>query len=246
MSDKKDESSKEPKVPETTQTEPKKEPEPVIPTFTQAQVDEMLSKARKQEKDKLYSNQKDLKAKNKAAEDKLVAQTLESEERQKVLDELREGKLSELSTVNTELETLRQTNAALKEKIENVADVAARQVLDSRMEAYRKEQVLKAGLEMPELVPKGNSEEEIRDLVKKAKDRETEVFAKYKAAAEEKAQKKAVDGLPKPINITPDGKNASSSIMTPAQRRAIVRLPKAEFLKVRQKLLDEAEGRSTG
>lgn len=224
---------------------PQKDLKPVLPatpaaaTLTQEQVAEQLTKAREDEKAKVFSKLEAEKAKTaeleelaKALEDKLSA-------KQKDLDGVREGKMSELASVNKELEETKAAVAQMNVAIEAMGDIAAERVAESELKAYRAEKIRASGVKLADHIV-GTTPDEIDASIAAELGRENALRDELR----EELRKESEGRLPAPMS--PDGSlgNGSPERLGPAKRQAAAKLPPAEYAKVRDQLMAEANKRT--
>lgn len=184
---------------EEKETPPKVDPEKVT-GLTEEQVQELLNKARSQEKDKLYpqieelgTTVKNLQAAIKAEQEE--KQRLEAEAKAKAESERKAKLTSEealaegLKKIEEQLASERQARAALEQKIEQDRRREA-------LQAYRSRKIATAqGALIPELV-RGDSEAEIDTTFEIAKARYTELVEQAKTAKADEVRKQ----MPGPAN----------------------------------------------
>jgi len=167
-----------------TQTqEPTPKPDPAVKpegtTYSEAQLADMLEKARSEEKSKVFGKLDSLKEQNAKA----LAQAEETEKKLKEIeadrDALREGRSSEMKSVNDELGQLREQNVKLNSTVEAIADASAQRILEFEMKAYRAEKIHGSGLQLVELVS-GETKAEVDASIQAALAREAEITATVK------------------------------------------------------------------
>lgn len=198
--------------------------------LTKAQVEDMLTKARKEEKDKLY------KSLEKA---KLEAKTLQSE-RDKVLEDLNSAKdrlqtlqdsnMSDIEKVNRQIDLLAEQNELLKKQVESVSLQAEKRLRDSELKSYRDQQIKASGLLFPELV-EGQSREEIDASINKLLEREQSV----RSEIEDKIRGEAAVNVPRPMS--PEVSSPNTSV---GDRYRISKMSRDEYSAYRQKLMSKA------
>lgn len=237
-------------------------------SLTEAEVAERLEKARAEEKRKVFGKIETLtKEKEELAQRYEKAET-DLKTAQADRDKLREGKSSEVDSIQKELQEMRAKNEKLETAIDNVATEAAAQIQQLEVKAYREQIIREQNIELVELVS-GKTTEEVDASVKKAIEREAQLKAKFAGAAtttpadpnvqsgqttpqEEQASSATppavppadTSGLPRPIN--PDGSQGRDPLteLNPINREALSKLPKEEYLKKRDELLAIAKRKS--
>ena len=200
-------------------------------------VETLLAKVRQEEKGKLYPEIEKLKTRS--IELQTTNKTLEEQlqERQQEVEELRAGKLGELTTVNKELNDLRETNKKLSDAIENVATEAAGKIRGYELSSYRERRIRETGLKQLHDMVTGTNKEEIEASLTMATSKEVAIFEK----AKEEALAELAKDLPQPI--APDGSQGRDviSTLTPQKRNNIVKLNNDEYQTQRAELLAEAK-----
>lgn len=200
------------------------------------QLQDLLAKARKDEKDKLYPELE--KARTELKNFKQRAKELEGQlsTTQTELDGVRAGSATEFESVNRELRESREKIQKLETAIETVASDAADRVRRSELAAYRAKAIAESGIVLEELVS-GSSEEDIDRAVKEAKAKESKLLAR----AKEEARRELSAEVPRPLS--PDGTRgrSASDQLSPKNREAIARQKGSDYEKARQQLLLEAK-----
>lgn len=208
--------------------------EDVLPKKT---VEELLAKARQDEKNKLYPEIEKLKTKSTELE--TIKKSLEQQiqARTKEVEELRAGKLSELDSVNKELTDLKETNLRLSAAIEEVASEAAEKIRRSELASYKERRLRESGLKKLHAMVAGNSIDEIEASLKSAQEIESSLME----AAKEDAMAHLANNLPRPL--APDGSHGRDvlDLMTPQKRSQIVKSSDAEYQTKKAELLAEAK-----
>lgn len=232
----------QPPVPaQTSDKTPKSDttPKPDSKTYSEAQLAEMLEKARSDEKSKVFGKLDALKEQN--AKALAIAEEAAAQLKQVEADRdaLREGRVSELKSVNDELGQLREQNAKLSSTIDSIAEASVQRIYEFEMKAYRAEKISGSGLKLVELVT-GSTKEEIDASIQAALTREAELTAEVKEAV----RKELATNLPTPIS--PDGSQGRgpTPVVTAENRRAVVHLKGDEYAKRRQELLIEARNKA--
>jgi hypothetical protein len=236
--------------------------------LTEAEVVERLEKARADEKQKVFGKIETLSKEKEELAQRYAKTEADLKAAQADRDKLREGKSSEVDSIQKELQEMRMKNEKLESAIENVATEAAEQIERLEVKAYRERVIREQNVELSELVS-GKTTEEVDESVKKAIEREAQLKAKFAGAAttppadptvqsgqttpqEEQAPAAApsavppvdTSGLPRPIN--PDGSQGRDPLveLNPLNREALSKLPRAEYLKKRDELLAAAKRKS--
>jgi hypothetical protein len=203
--------------------------------LSEKELSELIEKARAEEKNKVYSKLESYKSEK----EKILSTLEEMKEAKKQLeadrDSLREGRASDLKSVNEELSRLREQNEKLQEAIDATVESSARQIREHELKAYRAEKIREAGLRLTELVT-GSSEEEIDSAIRAAKAREDEISAQVR----EQVQKELAGDLPRPISTDSSMGRGPAPVITVENRRSVAQLPRDEYLKRREQLLNEA------
>jgi len=201
-----------------------------VEVFTKEQIAEMLTKARKEEKDKLYKALEKVKSESDAAQaerDRVNSELHTATERLKAL----EGhQMSDMQKFTEQLEALRKQNEELKARISSVVTDAESKIKQSELSAYRKQRLEAEGILMHELV-NGSSQEEIDVSIKAVKERQ-EVIRKE---TEERVRKELAASLPRPIGPSPD-----STVAPAANRYEMSKMKPSEYEAMRKKLLSQA------
>jgi hypothetical protein len=216
---------------QTTQTtESKDAPKTNEEVFTKAQLDEMLNKVRREEKDKLYKSFEKTKAQ---------AESIQAE-RDKVLEDLKLAKeqlstvqdsnMSDIEKVNKQIELLAEQNDLLKKQLETVSQQAEARVRESEVKSYKQKQIEKSGLLFPEMVS-GNTLEEIDASISMLKDREKSV----RQELEDRLRSERAQDVPKPMSPEMNQTQVAS-----ADRYRISKMSRDEYSAYRQKLMAEA------
>jgi hypothetical protein len=187
---------------------------------------EFAEKIRKEEKDKLYPTM-----------EKYKQEIKEKEEANKVLalkmKEYEDSHLSGEEKIQKQLQELLDANDTLSKQLENVSEVAAKEIYAIQLEAAREKALARYGNDIiPEMVS-GNTIEEIYQSAEKA----NSVYLTIKAKAEEDAKAKSKT-VPMGTNISPKNPGAGSLEMD-IQDIKNIKDP-AEFEKIKEKLLAKA------
>ena len=212
---------------ENAQQESKK----VEETFSKAQLDEMLKKARQQEKDKLY---KYLDEANKQSEllkgehERVQQEYLKTQERLKTLQD---DKMSDLEKVNKQIEAIIAENESLRQKIDSVSKEADERITRSQVNAYKQDRIKQEGLLFSDMVV-GNTKDEIDASIQAIKERELAIRQKM----EDQVRLELKDSLPKAISPN----TVEPSIAPASDRYRISKLKGNDYANIRQKLLSQA------
>jgi hypothetical protein len=207
--------------------------------FTDEQVNALLEKARSDEKSKVFGKLEEQKAAKLKSDD--LVKELESKLKatQSDLDSIRQGKASELESVSKELKKLRENNEKLQKAVEETATIAASQIREFEIKAYRERRIRESGVMLEELV-NGKSEQEIDSAIEAAKKRELQLFEGYK----KDLQKVTAASLPGPL--APNGSEGRGPALTlnAQTREAIASLKGEEYEKRRAQIMLDAKQRS--
>ena len=198
--------------------------------YTKEQLQEMLTKARKEEKDKLYKSIEKAKAES---------QELQTE-RDKVLDDLKLAKdtlhtlqdsnMSDIEKVNKQIELLAEQNELLKGQLDNVSKQAEERVRLSEVKSYKQKQIEQAGLLFPEMVT-GSSPEEIDRSIEMLRDREKSV----RQQLEDQMRSERAQDVPRPVSP-----QANRPTVGDGDRYRISKMSRDEYQAYRQKLVAQA------
>jgi hypothetical protein len=227
-----------PVVPETPSQTSQQEMAPVK-TYTQEQVDAILSKAREDEKTKAYNSINKLKEDRATMVSKIKDLETTKDSLQNDLDGVREGKMSELGSVNAELADLRSKHSELETTLEETVLQAATRVDEIKLDTYREKQIAKAGLQFPELVV-GTTQEEIDQAIAATKEKES----KMEQRIQQKLQKQVVNDLPTPLTIDgAKGRSVVSGDNSPIARQKMAKLSPDEYKLARAQKLADAKAK---
>lgn len=214
----------------TQTTESKEAPKTTEEVFTKAQLDEMLNKVRREEKDKLYKS---------IEKSKAQAESVQAE-RDKVLEDLKLAKeklstiqdsnMSDIEKVNKQIELLAEQNDLLKKQLETVSQQAEARVRQSEVKSYKQKQIEKSGLLFPEMVS-GDTPEEIDASISMLKEREQSV----RQELEDRLRSEKAQDVPRPMSPEASQPNAAS-----ADRYRISKMSRDEYSAYRQKLMAQA------
>jgi len=203
-------------------------------------ISEMISKARSDEKSKVYGQLTSLKeqkavsdAKAKELADKIAS--LEND-----LDSVRKGKSTELDSVTQELSRFRDTNKKLEAAIEEVANKATLQIRQAKLDAYKEKVIAEKRLVFVESV-NGSTEEEILESAEKALKKQKLIEEDARQRALDEARRGLIKDLPKPLVVDGQLGKGPNPMVGAANREAFAKLPDAEYKKQRAILLEEAK-----
>lgn len=198
--------------------------------FTKDQLQELLTKARQEEKAKLYKSIEKTKAeaeKTQAERDKVLEELNQAKER---LQTLQDSNMSDIEKVNKQIELLAQQNELLKQQMEAVSKQAEERVRVSEVSAYKQKKIESSGLLFPEMVS-GNTPEEIDASIEMLKQREESV----RSTLEDKLRAEQAVNVPRPMS--PDGATQSVAVN---DRYQLSKLKRDEYQAMRQKLMAQA------
>ncbi len=201
------------------------------PTYSKAQLDEMLKKARQQEKDKLYQSLKTANEQSdqfKAEHERVQKEYLKTQERLKTLQD---DKMSDLEKVNKQIEAIISENESLRQKIDTVSKEADDRITRSQINAYKQDRIKSEGLLFSDMVT-GVTKEEIDASILEIKSREQAI----RQQVEDQVRLELKDSLPKAISPN----TAEPSIAPATNRYNLSKLRGDEYKNIRQKLLTQA------
>ena len=190
---------------ENTETETKEAPEPKA--FSQEEVNSLIEKTRKQEKDKLYGTISELKE---TVESLAKAKEVESMEKKEIQEKAekqaakeRQAQLSIEERLAEKMQSLEEKlGQAEKSRLELEANLAKEREV-RELERFRQELLSNAGDDIiPDLVS-GSSKEELENSVARAKDRYQNLFEAATAKAKGTAKREVTDQMPGPSDPTP-------------------------------------------
>lgn len=198
--------------------------------YTKDQLDELLNKVRREEKDKLYKS---------IEKTKTEAKSIQAE-RDQVLDDLKLAKdklstlqdsnMSDIEKVNKQIELIVEQNELLKKQLEAVSQQAEQRVRQSEVKTYRQKQIDKSGLLFPEMVS-GDTPEEIDASIELLLDREKSV----RSQLEDKLRSERAQDIPRPMSPEMSQPNVASS-----DRYRVSKMSRDEYSAYRQKLMAQA------
>ena len=186
---------------------------------------DMIEKARKQEKDKLYNKMKELEDKNKMFEDFLNQEKQKAEQYAQQLQRQKEQQMSEEEKIKQTVSKLVEQNDYLSKQLEEVARTSQERLRESELKAYKAQALAKNNVLIPELVS-GNSVDEIDNAIKLAKEKEQQLLKQ----AEERVRAEVVATLPKPSQSASVPEQVSNMI-DPRKKYEIANLKPEEFAK---------------
>lgn len=205
-------------------------PAPQVDVYTREQLNEMLSKARKEEKEKLYKALEKVKSEHEASQaerDRVNSELQTATERLKAL----EGhQMSDMAKFTEQLEALRKQNEELQTRLNSVVTDAEKKIKQSELNAYKAKRLEQEGILMPELV-NGSSADELEASIKAVKERQEAI----RKEAEERVRKELSANLPRPVG--PSGESATAPA---ANRYEMSKMKPAEYDAMRKKLLAQA------
>lgn len=199
---------------------------------------DMIEKARKQEKDKLYNKMKELEDKNKMFEDFLNQEKQKAEQYAQQLQRQKEQQMSEEERIKQTVSKLVEQNDYLSKQLEEVAKTSQERLRQSELKAYKAQALAKNNVLIPELVS-GNSVDEIDNAIRLAKEKEQLLLKQ----AEERVRAEVVATLPKPSQSASVPEQVSNMI-DPRKKYEIANLKPEEFAKYKAELLQKARGYS--
>jgi serine phosphatase RsbU (regulator of sigma subunit) len=216
---------------QTTQTtESKEAPKTTEEVFTKAQLDEMLNKVRREEKDKLYKSIEKTKAQAESVQaerDKVLEDLKLAKEK---LSTIQDSNMSDIEKVNKQIELLAEQNELLKNQLENVSKQAEQRVKESEVKSYKQKQIEKSGLLFPEMVS-GNTPEEIDASISMLKEREKSV----RQELEDRLRSERAQDVPRPMSPEMNQTQVAS-----ADRYRVSKMSRDEYQAYRQKLMAQA------
>jgi len=210
---------------------------PVDPGVPRDEVNALLEKVRREEKEKLYPELDRLKGAKTEGEARIAELEKQLEAQRQEVEGLRTGEVEKAESINRELRELQEKNQKLESAIENVATEAAAKLHASQMAALRERLIRESGIkQLPELVT-GDTEEALRASVQQVKEKEEAILEEARA----QARAQVADQLPTPIS--PDGSTGRgpTAVVTPKQKQDIAKLKGAEYQQYRDQLLAEAK-----
>jgi hypothetical protein len=230
--------------------------EPTVNTvgLSQQEINARIEKARSDEKAKAYARIEALQADKKVFEKKLLEAETSSKSAQEKLNSILSGESSEVDTLVKELNALKEQQGRYELALESVATDSAEKIGALRVEAHREKVLREHQIELVEFV-QGNTIDEINASVQVALDREKELRVKFAggslaaqgtpAASPAPTLPKAdTSSLPKPLSIESTKGLDLLTNVSPLNRHALTKLPKEQYLKIREQILAEAKRKS--
>ncbi len=209
---------------------------PTAETITKADLENLLNKARTQEKSKQHDQLK----KRKAELDDLRKQLAEKETSQAELaaklEDIQNKDLTDSERALKRLEEVEASNKKLQQQLEIVASEAASKLEKAELARYRERVLRESGIQLTELVS-GDTKEEINESLENAKARELVIFEAAKAKAEKELRKQQGANVPKPISPVPQ---PGAGDLAVSERREVAKMKSADYQKIRAKLIAEA------
>ena len=204
-------------------------------TYSEKELKELLEKARSDEKGKVFSKIEAAKTEKEKLEAAMKALEETKAQIEKDRDALREGRATELKSVNDELAQLRKQNENLQAMFDASIDTAAKQLREYELKAYKAQKIQESGIKFVETIS-GDSEQEIDASINMVKTREQEIREMLK----EEIRKEQANDLPAPINTDGSYGRGPTPTITPQNRQAVAQLKGDDYAKRRAQLLEEA------
>ena len=199
--------------------------------ISKAKFDELVTKARQEEKQKLYKAMEKAKADAEALEAQKKAVHDQLNEAQERLKQTEETQMSEMNSIKETLEALKAQNEMLQKRLDEVAVEADSKVKQSELNAYKKQRLEQENIMLTELVA-GSSVEEIEAAIKAVKDREDNM----RKSLEEKVRAELSKDLPRPISTDTD----TSSVAPMSDRYKMSKLNPSDYQSMRQQMMQKA------
>jgi hypothetical protein len=215
---------------------PTKQSQSNLSAIPQDTVAKLVEKARKEEKDKVYSTIEQLKVTKTEGEAKAAELTEKLKAAQEEAEGLRTGKLQEIDSVNRELRELRETNKKLEKAIELVASESVARLEQAKLETFREKEIRKAGIKSLAKYVSGTDQDEILASIKQIKAEEEAIYE----SARKDVRKEITSELPTPIAPSGATGRGPNNALHPEQKEGIARLKGEAYLKEKQRLLMEA------
>lgn len=194
---------------------------------TKEQLQEMLTKARSDEKQKLYKSLEKAKQESKNVQ----------EERDKVLEDLTQAKarlqtledsnMSDIEKVSQQIKLLAEQNELLKTQLQQVSKDAESRLRESELKSYQKQKIAESGLLFPEMVT-GSTVEEIDESIRMLKEREASV----RTTVEDQLRSELAANVPRPMSP-----GSSKQSVSTRDRYSLSKLNRDEYKAMRQKLM---------
>lgn len=200
-------------------------------TFSKKEIDEMLKKARQQEKEKLYKSLEDAKSTSdslKQEHEKVQKDYLKAQERLKTLQD---DKMSDIEKVNKQIEAIIAENESLRAKIDFVSKEAETKIAQSQLSAYRQDRVKQENLLFSDMV-QGSNKEEIDASIKALKEREEAI----KKQVEDQVRMELKQNLPKAVSPS----TSEPSIAPISSRYELSKKRGSDYENIRHKLMAQA------
>ncbi len=198
--------------------------------LSKKQVEEMLTKARQDEKQKLYKSLEKVKqesAKIEAERDK-VFEDLNSAKAQ--LKTLEDSNMSDIEKVTQQVKLLMEQNDQLKAQMDQVSKLAEVKVRESELKTYKQKRVEESGLMFPEMVV-GDTQEDIDTSISTLKEREASV----RSQLEDKLRAELAVNVPRPMSP-----NNNSETVAASDRYSIAKMSRSDYKAMRSKLMTQA------
>jgi len=199
--------------------------------YSKSDLDQMLTKARQQEKDKLYKSLETAKAESESLKKEHTKVQKEYLKAQENLKQIQDNKMSDMERLSSKVDAILQENEALRHKIDQVSVEAETKIKNSELSAYKQDIVKREGVLFPEMIT-GNSKEEINESIRMLKEREATV----RSGLEDRIRTELKDHLPKAISPN----NAEPKIDPRSNRYKLSKLKGDEYNNIREKLMAQA------
>lgn len=198
--------------------------------LSKQEVEVMLTKARQDEKQKLYKSLE--KAKQESAEiqaerDK-VFEDLNSAKAQ--LKTLEDSNMSDIEKVTQQVKLLMEQNDQLKAQMDQVSKLAEVKVRESELKTYKQKRVEESGLMFPEMVV-GDSPEDIDASIHAIKERESSL----RSQLEDKLRAELAVNVPRPMSP-----NSNPNTVAASDRYSIAKMSSSDYQAMRKKLMAQA------
>lgn len=200
-------------------------------TISKSKFEELVAKARREEKEKLYKSMEKAKSDLKDAQSQNEAMRKELTEKNERLEASKETTMSEMQKVQEALASLKAQNELLQQRLEQVAQEADLKVKQSELNSYKKQRIEQEGLMLSELI-NGGSQEEIDSAIKTVKDREELI----RRTLEEQVRKELSAELPRPLSVDSNSANVAPA----SDRYRISKLNPNDYQSIRQQMMQKA------
>lgn len=200
-------------------------------TMSRSKFEELVAKARREEKDKLYKSMEKTKSELQEAQSQNEAVQKELTETKERLQASEESTMSEMQKVQEALSLLKEQNEMLQKRLDEVAQEADLKVKRSELNSYKKERIEQEGLMLSELID-GASQEEIDSAIQAVKTREDLL----RKSLEEKVRKELSAELPRPLSVD----SQESSVAPASDRYRLSKLNPNDYQTMRQQLMQKA------